>query len=59
MKIIQVSHMFPSVANPNHGRFIYRHVKALSEAGVDIRVLQPVPWAPKALGDKPKWQGYR
>lgn len=51
--------MFPSTACPNHGRFIYHHVKALVEAGLDVRVLQPVPWAPWFLGDKPKWRDYR
>ena len=58
MRILVVSHMFPSSLAPDDV-FIYNQVKALADQGVEVRVLQPVPWAPGCLGWKEKWRRYR
>jgi glycosyltransferase involved in cell wall biosynthesis len=57
MRILVVSHMFPSSLAPDDV-FIYNQVKALMDQGVEVRVLQPVPWAPGCLRWKEKWRRY-
>lgn len=59
LRVLFVSHMFPSSERPGHGRFIYEHVTALQTLGVEARVLQPVPWAPAVLGFNRRWRSYR
>ncbi len=59
MRVLCVSHMFPSTVHPNHGLFIYRHIQGLIGAGVEVQVLQPVPWAPPLGRGPQRWQHYR
>lgn len=59
LRVLFVSHMFPSSERPGYGRFIYEHVAALQMLGVEARVLQPVPWAPAMLGFNRRWRSYR
>ncbi len=59
LRVLFVSHMFPSGERPGYGRFIYEHVTALQRLGVEVRVLQPVPWAPAMLGFNRRWRSYR
>lgn len=58
MRILVVSHMFPSSLASN-GIFIYNQVKALMDQGAEVRVLQPIPWAPGFLAWREKWRRYR
>ena len=58
MRIIILSHMYPSKTNPNAGIFIHNHVRYLLKAGCRVRVISPVPYAPKVLWFMPKWKNY-
>jgi teichuronic acid biosynthesis glycosyltransferase TuaC len=57
MRVLVVSHMFASTLNPDDV-FIYNQVKALADQGVEVRVLQPVPWVPWLLRWRKKWRDY-
>ena len=59
MKILVLSHMYPSSFNPVAGIFVHEQVKELTRQGQDVRVISPVPWAPWFLGFKKKWREYR
>lgn len=58
MRILIISHMYPNSIHPNHGNFIHNHVKHLVREGCEVRVISPVPYAPKLLWIKPKWKRY-
>ena len=59
MKILVISHMYPSSANPVYGIFVHKQVKALKEQGCDLKVISPVPFAPWPLPLlKSKWRKY-
>jgi teichuronic acid biosynthesis glycosyltransferase TuaC len=59
MKILVVSHMYPSIPNPTYGVFIHKQVKALQKLGCEVRVISPVPYAPWPLRVwKEKWRAY-
>ena len=48
MKILVLSSLYPSEAQPRHGIFIEHRVAHLARAGDEIRVVAPVPWFPSA-----------
>lgn len=51
--------MYPVPYNPVYGIFVHEQVKALAKAGVELRVVSPVPWTPWPLGImSKKWRGY-
>jgi teichuronic acid biosynthesis glycosyltransferase TuaC len=59
MKVLVLSHMYPSTANEVSGIFVHEQVKALVEKGVDVRVVSPVPWAPFPINQMTqKWKAY-
>jgi len=59
MKILVISHMYPSAQNPVYGIFVHKQVKALMEQGNEIKVISPVPYAPWPLNVlKKKWRAY-
>jgi len=55
LKVLVISHMYPNPANPMSGIFVHNQVKALKQAGVECRVLSPIPRFPLY----PKWRMYR
>jgi N-acetyl-alpha-D-glucosaminyl L-malate synthase BshA len=55
LRVLVVSHMYPNPVNPMSGIFVHNQVKALLAAGVEVRVVVPVPSLPLY----PKWKGYR
>ncbi|MBN2908023.1 glycosyltransferase family 4 protein [Polycladomyces sp. WAk] len=55
LKVLVISHMYPNPANPMSGIFVHNQVKALAAAGVECRVVSPVPRFPLY----PKWKAYR
>lgn len=60
MKVLVISHMYPSSYSSIAGIFIKKQVTALKKSGCDIRVVSPVPYAPAILGMlKKKWKSYR
>lgn len=59
MKILVISHMYPSSQNETYGIFVHKQVKALAEQGVEVKVISPVPYAPWPLTlFKKKWRSY-
>ena len=57
-KVVVLSHNYPSKADPTLGVFIHNEVRALRSAGVDLRVVSPIPWSPKFLQIRKRWQNY-
>ncbi|HHV65391.1 MAG TPA: glycosyltransferase family 4 protein [Peptococcaceae bacterium] len=59
MKILVISHMYPSAQNQAYGIFVHKQVKALKEQGLEVKVVSPVPYAPWPLNIlKKKWRSY-
>lgn len=57
MKVLVISHMYPSSFNEVGGIFVHKQVKALVNAGLEIRVVSPIPWAPWPVKHlKRKWR---
>jgi glycosyltransferase involved in cell wall biosynthesis len=56
VRILKISHMYPSPVNPTGGIFVHEQVKALRARGHDVRVVSPKGWAPPGLG---RWSSYR
>lgn len=59
MKVLVISHMYPSIVNSTYGIFVHKQVKELINQGCQVKVICPVPYSPKFLGIfKSKWQKY-
>lgn len=58
MKILIISQMYPNRSNPNAGIFIHSQAKHLQRSGCSVRVVSPMPFAPKALWFRNKWRNY-
>lgn len=59
MKVLVISHMYPSNFNPMSGIFVHEQVKALINNGCEVKVVSPVPWAPFPLQHlNKKWKLY-
>lgn len=59
MKVLVLSYMYPVNYNPVFGIFVHEQVKALSEAGIKVRVVSPQPWAPWPIKHlSKKWKAY-
>ena len=56
MRILMISHMYPSPVNPTGGIFVHEQVRALRDRGHDVRVVSPKGWAPPGLS---RWSSYR
>ncbi len=59
MKILVISHMYPSTYNEVAGIFVHEQAKALQEKGIEIRVISAVPWTPFPINIiSNKWKRY-
>ncbi|MCL1851861.1 MAG: glycosyltransferase [Peptococcaceae bacterium] len=58
MKVLVISHMYPSQEIPVSGIFVRKQTEALVGAGVEAVVINPVPWAPFFLRWHPRWRRY-
>jgi len=59
MRVLVLSHMYPSTFNEVSGIFVHEQVKALVEKGVEVQVVSPVPWAPFPISRmSQKWKAY-
>lgn len=59
MKVLVLSHMYPSMFSEVSGIFVHEQVKALVEKGVEVRVISPVPWTPFPINHlNSKWRAY-
>jgi teichuronic acid biosynthesis glycosyltransferase TuaC len=56
MRILMLSHMYPSAINPTGGIFVHEQVKALRARGHDVRVVSPKAWGPPLV---PQYAAYR
>lgn len=56
MKILVLSHLYPSPADPTAGTFVHEQATALSDLGHDVRVISPKPVAPPV---HPRWERFR
>jgi glycosyltransferase involved in cell wall biosynthesis len=57
-KVLILSHIYPSSADRFDGLFIHQHVAALKDIGVELKLLSPVPWAPRIIWFKDNWKYY-
>lgn len=55
MKILMLSHLYPSAADPTAGTFVHEQVSALIDLGHDVRVMSPKAFAPPLLS---RWARY-
>lgn len=59
MKVLVISHMYPSKFNEVAGIFVHDQVRALVKKGVEIRVVSPVPATPFPINKlSNKWNAY-
>lgn len=59
MKVLVLSHMYPSKFNEMNGIFVHEQVKALTAKGVEVQVVSPVLWAPFPINYlSSKWKNY-
>lgn len=59
MKVLVISHMYPSTFNNVYGIFVHEQVKALINLGIEVMVISPVPWAPFPINIiSEKWKRY-
>lgn len=59
MKVLVISHMYPSTYNEVAGIFVHEQVKALVAKGVEIQVVSPIPWTPFPINYlSSKWKKY-
>jgi len=59
MKILVITHMYPSTFNEIGGIFVHEQVKALVSKGVKVQVVSPVPWTPFPINClSSKWKNY-
>jgi glycosyltransferase involved in cell wall biosynthesis len=49
MRALVLSSLYPNSVQPQFGLFVHRRVEALSQRGVSLRVVSPVPWVPPGL----------
>jgi len=46
MKVLEISHMYPSTFNEVNGIFVHQQVEELRGQGCEVKVISPVPWTP-------------
>ncbi|MCB9011627.1 MAG: glycosyltransferase family 4 protein [Actinobacteria bacterium] len=55
LRVLMLSHMYPSPVNPTAGIFVHEQVRALRSLGHDVRVVSPKGWAPPLMD---RWRAY-
>lgn len=58
LRVLTISHMFPSARSQRHGVFICREAKHLRDYGIECDFLVGRPWAPWPLYHARRWQDY-
>lgn len=49
MKVLLFTKMFPRIKNENFGTYVYDQIKALSELGIEVKIIAPHTYVPKCL----------
>ncbi len=58
LRILAISHMFPTAASGQYGVFICREAQCLRKYDIELSFLVPRPWAPWLLHRVPRWHMY-
>lgn len=59
MKILIISHMYPSTFNEVGGIFVHQQAQELQRQGCEIKVVSPIPWTPFLIKHfSKKWKKY-
>jgi teichuronic acid biosynthesis glycosyltransferase TuaC len=58
LKVLTLSHMFPTPGAGTQGVFIIEQMKALHKLGIEMKAIAPTPWAPRALNFLPNVKKY-
>jgi len=59
VKVLVISHMYPSSFDPISGIFVQEQVKELIRQRCQVKVISPVPWTPFPIKYlKKKWKAY-
>jgi len=59
MKVLVISHMYPSTFSEIEGLFIHQQVKELERQGCEVKVISPKPWTPFPIEYlSKKWKRY-
>jgi teichuronic acid biosynthesis glycosyltransferase TuaC len=58
MRVLVLSHMYPSRVNLVSGIFVHRQVQALVARGHEVAVISPIPYAPRFLWRNPQRRSY-
>jgi teichuronic acid biosynthesis glycosyltransferase TuaC len=58
LRILTISHMFPTVRSAQYGVFICREAQSLRPYGIECSFLVGRPWAPWPLHYAPRWRDY-
>ncbi len=58
LRVLTISHMFPSQQLKQHGIFISRQGQYLAKYGIECDFLVPRPWAPWPLHQLQRWRIY-
>jgi len=58
LRVLTISHMFPSEKLRRHGIFICREAEYLAKYGIECDFLVPRPWAPWPLYLFARWKAY-
>jgi glycosyltransferase involved in cell wall biosynthesis len=58
LRILTISHMFPTVRSGQYGAFVCREAQDLRPHGIECSFLVGRPWTPWPLCLFPRWRGY-
>lgn len=56
VRILVLTEMYPRKKDPAAGIFVHRECLVLKRAGVDLRVLSPIPYSPRVLWLNSRWK---
>ncbi|HOB35044.1 MAG TPA: glycosyltransferase [Bacillota bacterium] len=60
MRVLMISHLYPSRADEVYGSFVHSQVRALQDLGCSVQVVAPTPWVPLPLAwVKGQWRRWR
>ena len=56
LRVVTLTDLFPRTTDVVNGSFVLRECLALKQAGLDIRVISPIPYSPSVLWQNEKWR---
>lgn len=58
IRVLIVSHLYPRKTDPILGNFVHLQVKHLREEGCQVKIISPVPYAPRIFWTNPRRRAY-